>query len=48
MGNLRTTGASDKFADITGATDKRATIYTAGQSADISDLTKFTDGYAVT
>jgi len=48
-GGLRTTKAfSDKFADITGATDKRAQIYTAGQNADISDLTAFTDGYAIT
>jgi hypothetical protein len=48
-GGLRTTKAfADKFADITGATDKRAQIYTNGQAADISDLTKFTDGYAIT
>jgi hypothetical protein len=48
-GGLRTTKAfSDKFTDITGATDKRAQFYTAGQSADINDLTKFTDGYAIT
>lgn len=48
-GGLRTTKAfADKFADITGATDKRAQLYTTGQSADISDLTKFTDGYAIT
>jgi hypothetical protein len=48
-GGLRTTKAfADKFTDITGATDKRAQIYTNGQSADISDLTKFTDGYAIT
>jgi hypothetical protein len=46
---IRTTKAlSDKFADITGATDKRAQFYTAGQSAEINDLTKFTDGYAIT
>jgi hypothetical protein len=48
-GGLRTTKAfADKFMDITGATDKRAQIYTNGQAADISDLTKFTDGYAIT
>jgi hypothetical protein len=48
-GGLRTTKAfADKFTDITGATDKRAQIYTNGQAADISDLTKFTDGYAIT
>lgn len=48
-GGLRTTKAfADKFTDITGATDKRAQIYTSGQAADINDLTKFTDGYAIT
>jgi hypothetical protein len=48
-GGIRTTKAlSDKFADITGATDTRAQFYTSGQSLDISDLTKFTDGYAIT
>jgi hypothetical protein len=48
-GGLRTTKAfSDKFTDITGATDKRAQFYTSGQSAEINDLTKFTDGYAIT
>jgi hypothetical protein len=46
---IRTTKAlSDKFTDITGATDKRAQFHTAGQSAEINDLTKFTDGYAIT
>lgn len=48
-GGLRTTNAfAAKFSDITGTTDKRAQIYTSGQSADINDLTKFTDGYAIT
>ena len=48
-GGLRTTtGLSNKFPDLTGTADKRSQFYTTGQSADISDLTKFTDGYAIT
>ena len=48
-GGLRTTtGLSSKFPDLTGTADKRSQFYTTGQSADISDLTKFTDGYAIT
>ncbi|MFN8241954.1 MAG: RagB/SusD family nutrient uptake outer membrane protein [Bacteroidales bacterium] len=38
----------DKFADITGATDKRAMFYTSGQSKSISDIFNFPDGYAIT
>jgi hypothetical protein len=48
-GGLRTTtGLSSKFPDLTGAADKRSQFHTSGQSADINDLTKFTDGYAIT
>ena len=36
------------FPDVTGTADKRSQFYTAGQNLDISDLTQFTDGYAVT
>lgn len=36
------------FPDVTGTADKRAQFYTPGQNLDISDLTAFTDGYAVT
>jgi|GraSoiStandDraft_4_1057263.scaffolds.fasta_scaffold01371_5 hypothetical protein len=36
------------FTDITGATDKRAQFYTAGQNLEISNVTVFTDGLAVT
>lgn len=36
------------FPDATGTADKRAQFYTAGQNLDITDLTSFTDGYAVT
>jgi starch-binding outer membrane protein, SusD/RagB family len=46
---LRTTKAFvDKYADKTGATDKRATFYTKDQNVDIDDLFKFSDGYAIT
>ncbi len=38
----------NKFSDITGNTDKRATFYTDGQNLDIQDISLFTDGYAVT
>jgi len=37
-----------KFPDPSGATDKRAQFYTAGQSLEINDVGTFTDGYAVT
>jgi len=36
------------FPDVAGTADKRAQFYTPGQNLDISDLTSFTDGYAVT
>lgn len=45
---MRTTKALvQKFPDITGATDKRAMFYTAGQNLEIEDIGKFTDGIAV-
>lgn len=48
-GGLRTTSAFVAlFSDITGATDKRAMFYTAGQNREIADLGTFTDGYAIT
>lgn len=37
----------NQFADITGATDKRASFYTNGQTLDISDPTTKTDGYGI-
>jgi len=37
----------NQFADITGATDKRASFYTSGQTLDIEDPTMKTDGYAI-
>jgi starch-binding outer membrane protein, SusD/RagB family len=37
-----------KFADPTGATDKRAMFFTNGQTLDIADISLFTSGYAVT
>jgi hypothetical protein len=46
---LRTTSAFvNKFADPTGATDKRAMFFTNGQNLEINDLFNFTDGYAIT
>jgi starch-binding outer membrane protein, SusD/RagB family len=45
----RTTSAFvGKFADPTGATDKRAMFYTTGQTLTISDMFSFTSGYAIT
>ena len=35
------------FPDVTGASDKRATFYTNGQTLDIADYGVFTNGYAV-
>jgi len=46
---LRTTKAIiDKYVTLTFNSDRRAMFHTPGQSLEISDLTKFTDGYAVT
>ncbi len=36
------------FPDLTGTIDARSQFYTPGQNLDITDLTSFTDGYAVT
>jgi hypothetical protein len=48
-GGIRTTSAFvGKFTDITGATDKRAMFWTAGQNLVINDIGQFTDGYAIT
>ena len=45
---LRTTKALvGKFTDITGATDKRAQFFTDGQSLEITDISDFANGYAV-
>ncbi len=47
-GGLRTTKQFvQKFADPSGATDKRASFYTSGQSIDINDISTFTDGYSI-
>ncbi len=46
---LRTTKSIiNLYVDLTNNSDKRAEFYTGGQSLEISDLTKFTDGYTVT
>jgi hypothetical protein len=48
-GGTRTTkNLINLFPDVTGTQDKRAQFYTSGQNLEIADLTKFTDGYAVT
>jgi len=48
-GGTRTTSAFvNKFADITGNTDKRAMFFTDGQSLEIEDIGDFTNGYAIT
>lgn len=47
-GGLRTTKAIvNKFADPSGATDKRAMFQTAGQNLDINDISEFRDGYSI-
>ena len=46
---IRTTKAFvDKFPDNSGFSDTRAQFYQSGQSIEIRDITKFTDGFAVT
>jgi starch-binding outer membrane protein, SusD/RagB family len=46
---LRTTkNLPNLFPDMTGTQDKRALFYTAGQNLEISNLTTFNDGLAVT
>ena len=47
-GTRTTSALVDKFADPTGATDKRAMFYTSGQNKTISNVFTFTDGYAIT
>jgi hypothetical protein len=48
-GGIRSTSALvNKFADNTGATDKRALFWSDGQSMEINDVGLFTDGWAVT
>jgi len=48
-GGIRTTKSLvNKFADNTGATDKRAMFWSAGQKLEIADIGQFTDGWAIT
>lgn len=48
-GGIRTTKALvNKFADNTGATDKRAMFWSTGQKLEINDISQFTDGWAIT
>lgn len=47
-GGLRTTKAFvQKFADPSGATDKRAMFQTAGQNIEITDISDFRNGYSI-
>ncbi len=47
-GGLRTTKAFvQKFADPSGATDKRAMFHTSGQSLEINDIGDFKSGYSI-
>lgn len=47
-GGLRTTKALvNKFADISGTTDKRAMFQITGQTLEIADIGQFRDGYAI-
>ncbi len=48
-GGIRATkGLYDKFADPSGATDKRAMFWTSGQTLDIDDVGNFQHGVAIT
>lgn len=46
-GARATSAFVDKFADPSGATDKRAMFHTNGQNKAIADVFTFTDGYAI-
>lgn len=47
-GGLRTTKALvQKFADPSGATDKRAMFHTQGQTLEIDDISEFRHGYSI-
>ncbi len=46
-GNRATKNLVAQFSDPSGKTDKRAMFFTDGQNLEISDVTAFTDGYAV-
>jgi len=47
-GTRVTSALVDKFSDPSGNTDTRAMFFTDGQSLEINDVGKFTDGYAAT
>ncbi len=48
-GGIRTTSALvSKFADTSGKTDQRAMFWTDGQKLVITDISQFTDGWAIT
>jgi starch-binding outer membrane protein, SusD/RagB family len=47
-GTRATKNLPNLFPDVTGTADKRSQFYTSGQNPEISNLTTFTDGLAVT
>lgn len=47
-GHRATKALVNKFADPSGATDKRAQFFTSGQSLEIATVSQFKEGYAVT
>ncbi len=47
-GHRSTKAFVNKFADPTGATDRRAQFFTGGQHLEIDTVSSFRDGYAVT
>jgi hypothetical protein len=48
-GGIRTTRAFvEKFPDNSGFTDRRAQFFISGQNLDISDVSRFKDGFAIT
>jgi len=47
-GTRATKNLPNLFPDLTGTADKRSQFYTSGQNLEISNLTAFTDGLAVT
>lgn len=48
FGTRTTSSIIDLYVDLTFNSDRRAQFYRNGQNKDINDLSKFTEGYAVT
>jgi hypothetical protein len=47
-GNRVTSAFVNKFPDVTGTIDSRALFHTDGQTLEITDISNFTNGYALT